>query len=308
MLQRLSRFALAVAAAVLLTVVCQGQSVMTHHVRDVARSGEARPKGSLPSNEVLQLDIVLPLRDEAGLERFLQELYDPASPSYQQYLTPQEFTAKFGPTQEDYDSVVRFAQAYGFKVVGGSRDGMDVQVQGRVSVIETAFHLSMRTYQHPTESRIFFGPDSEPTLDLQFNLWHISGLDNYSIPHPDLVNRDDFARAHGLDPEKRLTRRRTLPLSRCNKYKITSGNVSNTIKADGTDQPVEFGGTVSIAPEGSNAWKMVIKTNGKVVSSMTHTLSLDGSTQSIKGTDTKPDGCGSLGQSLQARCGLPSHF
>ena len=75
-----------------------------------------------------------------------------------------------------------------------------------------------------------------------------------------------------------------------NKYKWTSGNVSDTITADGTDQPVHFGKTVSIAPEGANTWKMVIKNNGTVLSSMTHTLSKDGKTQTIKGTETKPDG------------------
>ncbi len=49
----------------------------------------------------------------------------------------------------------------------------------------------MRTYQHPTEKRIFYGPDREPTANLPFQLWHISGLDNYSIPHPMLVRKSD---------------------------------------------------------------------------------------------------------------------
>jgi hypothetical protein len=75
-----------------------------------------------------------------------------------------------------------------------------------------------------------------------------------------------------------------------NKYKISSGATSDTILADGTDQPLSEGGTGSIALDGSNAWKMVIKRNGKVVSSMVHTLSPDGAAQTIKGTDTKPDG------------------
>jgi hypothetical protein len=42
----------------------------------------------------------------------------------------------------------------------------------------------MGVYQHPTENRTFYSPDREPTVDLPFPLWHISGLDNYSIPHP----------------------------------------------------------------------------------------------------------------------------
>jgi hypothetical protein len=75
-----------------------------------------------------------------------------------------------------------------------------------------------------------------------------------------------------------------------NKYKWTSGDVSDTITADGTDQPVHFGRTISITPEGPNDWKMVIKKDGKVLSSMTHTLSDGGKSQTIKGTETKPDG------------------
>ena len=95
-----------------------------------------------------------------------------------------EFTARFGPTQEDYDAVVQYALSNGFKVVGGSRDGMDVQLEGSVTSIEAAFNVSMGVYQHPTENRTFYAPDREPTVYLPFSLWHISGLDNYSIPHP----------------------------------------------------------------------------------------------------------------------------
>jgi len=75
-----------------------------------------------------------------------------------------------------------------------------------------------------------------------------------------------------------------------NKYKWTVGNVSETITYDGTDQPDQFGRTISMAADGTNNWKMVIKKDGRVISSMTHTISNDGKTQTIKGTDTKPDG------------------
>jgi kumamolisin len=76
---------------------------------------------------------------------------------------------------------------------------MDVQIKGPVSAIEAAFHVTMRTYQHPTESRTFYAPDREPVADLSIPLWHISGLDNYSIPHPMLEKKTDYAAAHGID-------------------------------------------------------------------------------------------------------------
>jgi kumamolisin len=113
-----------------------------------------------------------------------------------------EFTAKFGPTQANYDAVVGWAKANGFEVVGGTRDGMDVQIRGTVAAIEFAFHVEMRTFQHPTEDRIFFGPDREPVTSLPFSLWHVSGLDNFSIPHTMLVKKSDYAKAHGIAAEK----------------------------------------------------------------------------------------------------------
>src|SRR5271163_3121079 len=201
-MQRLGLFFLAIVAAVsAVTTNSQAQSVMTHHVREVTRNGEALALGQLPAGQILTLDIVLPLRDPAGLKIFLSEIYNPASPSYRHFLTVPEFTARFGPTQEDYDAVVLFAKMNGFTVVGGTRDGMDVQVKGPVSAVESAFHVSMGTYQHPTEGRTFYAPDREPTTYLSFNLWHISGLDNYSIPHPMLVKKSYYAKAHGIDAE-----------------------------------------------------------------------------------------------------------
>lgn len=75
-----------------------------------------------------------------------------------------------------------------------------------------------------------------------------------------------------------------------NKFKWTSGINSDTVTADGTAQPVHYGRTMSLTMEGPNSMKMVIKKDGKVLSSMTHALSDDGKTQTIKGTDMKPDG------------------
>jgi subtilase family serine protease len=189
-------------AAIVLFVVesgAQAQSLMTRHVREANIKGQAKFVGRLPAAQSMRIDVVLPLRNQAELESFLQELYDPSSPSYRHFLTVPEFTAKFGPTQEDYDAVIRYAKTRGLAVVGGSRDGLDVQIEGSVENIETAFHVSIGLYQHPTESRTYYAPDREPMVDLPFRLWHVSGLDNFSIPHPMFVKKSDYAQAHGLD-------------------------------------------------------------------------------------------------------------
>ena len=201
--------ALSCAAAFLLFTIfasplCRAasQTFLTRHTREVTLNGQAPLIGHLPSHQVLQLDIVLPLSDRAGLDAFLGELYNPYSPTYRQFLTVAQFTERFGPTQQDYVAVIAYAQGHGLTVVGGTRDGMDVQVKGTVSAIESAFHVLLQNYRDPIKDRVFYAPDREPSVDLPFPLWHLSGLDNYSIPHPMYVKKSDYAKAHGIDPNE----------------------------------------------------------------------------------------------------------
>jgi subtilase family serine protease len=180
-----------VAAIVGTTIVCQAEPrpLLTHHVRPVTLTGEAQFVGRLPPTQSMKIDVVLALRDEAGLESFLQEVYDPASGLYRQFVTVEQFSERFGPTQEDFETLSRFAEANGFSVRGGSRDAMDLQLTGSVAATEAAFHIQMGVYHDPIGNRDFYAPDREPTVDLPFQLWHISGLDNYSLPRPALLRR-----------------------------------------------------------------------------------------------------------------------
>ncbi len=203
MVRRFGQILFPVLAITLLAMTSvQAQTVLTHHVREASRTGDTQALGRLPKDQVMQLDVVLPLRDEAGLKSFVRDVYDPASFSYHRFLTPTEFTERFGPTQADYDEVKQYLKSNGFEIVGGSRDGMEVQVKGPVSSVEKAFRVTMFNYQHPTESRTFYGPDREPTTSLPIPLWHVSGLDNFSKPHPLYVKKSDYAKAHGIPEAK----------------------------------------------------------------------------------------------------------
>jgi len=188
---------LTIAAAALFVIfavsaplaLAQPQSLLTHHVWEVTLNGQAPFVGKLPATQSMHIDIVLAVRDQAGLDSFLRELYDPSSPAYRRFLTVEQFTERFGPSQQDFDALIRFATASGFTVTGGSRDAMDVQLKGSVATIETAFHVNLGLYHDPIENRDFYAPDREPTVDLPFQLWHITGLDNYSIPRSALSRR-----------------------------------------------------------------------------------------------------------------------
>ncbi len=178
-------------AGMLLNAVGSAQTpLLTRHVRKATLAGLAPQVGRLPATRSMRLVLSLPLRNQPELDSLLQELYDPSSPSYRHFLTVEQFTEKFGPTQQDYDAVLEFAKSNGLTVTGTSRNRVNVNVQGSVSNIENALHLTLGVYQHPTEDRTFYAPDREPTPNLPVQLWHITGLDNYSIPRPMFRKRD----------------------------------------------------------------------------------------------------------------------
>ena len=176
---------LAVVAVLLTaTAVSRAETVLTRHVRQATRDGSARPVGRMPASQTLHLVLALPLRNQDALGQFLQDVYNPNSPSYRHFLTVEQFTAQFGPTEDDYNTLVDFARTHGLTVTSLSRNRLNVEVTGTVAAVEGALHVQMGLYQHPTENRTFYAPDKEPTLDLPFQLWHVSGLDSFSIPRP----------------------------------------------------------------------------------------------------------------------------
>lgn len=142
------------------------------------------PLGRVESTRRLDLSIGLPLRNQEALGTLLQGLYNPVSTNFHRFLTPQEFTARFGPSPADYQALIDFVRSNGLEVVEAFDDHTLLRVSAPVAAIEKAFHVTMREYQHPAEPRTFFAPDAEPSLDLAAPVLAINGLDNFLIPEP----------------------------------------------------------------------------------------------------------------------------
>ena len=211
-LQRLSRragffliwsAALAFAFGISSAAQAQQLQVLQNHVRAAVSGHQAVLVGAMPPDQKMQASIVLPLRNSAALTSLLGRLYDPTSPDYRHFLTVAQFTDQFGPTNDDFQAVVAFAQANGLTVAQLPANRLVVPVSGTVAQISAAFNVKMNLYQHPTEKRTFFSPDREPSLNLSVKVAHISGLDNYSVPRPmsaQLPNGKQAAAVTGSGP------------------------------------------------------------------------------------------------------------
>ena len=145
-----------------------------------------QPVDRLAGTNRLHIAISLPLRNQALLLKLFREIYDPASTNFHRFLTPEQFTEKFGPSEQDYSAVMEFAKANGLAVTGPHPGRSIMGIDGSVAGIEKMLHVKMVEYQHPSEARRFFAPDGEPSLDLDVPVSAISGLNNYSVPLSDL--------------------------------------------------------------------------------------------------------------------------
>ncbi len=157
---------------------------LTGHVPKEVKELNLKPAGSLLSSDRLTLFIGLPLHHPEELTNLLNQVYDPASTNFHRYLTPEQFTAQFGPSQQDYDKVINFAKSNGLEIKNTSPDRVLLGVAAAVSNIQSAFHVNLHAYQHPTEPRQFIAPDVEPTVDADVPIVHITGLNTFFKPHP----------------------------------------------------------------------------------------------------------------------------
>jgi Pro-kumamolisin, activation domain/Viral BACON domain len=162
----------------------QPQHLRQRHVPLITK--HLSPLRRLDSGAHLDLAIGLPLRNGGQLTNLLADIYRPSSPNFRHFLTVDEFTASFAPSQEDYQAAIDFAKAHGLTVKHTHTNRTLLDVNGSVADIEKAFNLHLHVYQHPVESRTFFAPDAEPAPELATPLLAISGLDSYVRPRPQI--------------------------------------------------------------------------------------------------------------------------
>jgi hypothetical protein len=167
-----------------------GRQLLHGHVPSAIARLHLEPTSNVSATNRLNLAIGLPLRNQAALDRLLSEIYDPASTNYHRYLTPERFTEQFGPAEQDYQSLIDFAKTNGLTVAATYPNRVLLDVSGSAAEVEKVFQVTLRVYQHPTENRKFYAPDTEPSIDFNVPILHVSGLDNYELPRPASVKKN----------------------------------------------------------------------------------------------------------------------
>ncbi|HKD77648.1 MAG TPA: protease pro-enzyme activation domain-containing protein, partial [Ktedonobacterales bacterium] len=139
---------------------------------------------ALDSSKVLTLSIGLPMRNQAKLRALLANQYDPNSPLYHDFLTPDQFRQDYGPTDQTVSEVESYLTASGLSNPRVSPSHQFIDVQGKVSDVESAFHVQLHKYTYHGKS--YYGPAGDPAVSssLAGLVQNVSGLDNFGVYQP----------------------------------------------------------------------------------------------------------------------------
>jgi uncharacterized repeat protein (TIGR01451 family) len=163
-----------------------GNVALKNHVPKIVQQGKAQLRGHVAGDTTLTLSLGLPLRNQAALSNFLDQVNDLKSPNFHHYLTPQQFTEQFGPTEEDYQAVVEFAHKNGFRVTQRHANRMLLTVTGSAANAEKAFGVTLNQYNDSAKNYQFFAPDREPSVPSGLKIQDIQGLGDFSRARPKL--------------------------------------------------------------------------------------------------------------------------
>jgi subtilase family serine protease len=130
----------------------------------------------------LTMRIGLALRNRPALDQLIAQQQDPASPRYHQWLTPAEFDAQFGPSQEDFAAVAQWVTGQGFTITDSSLSRRFIQFTGTVAQAEQSFGTTEMVFGHGD----YYSNQTEPRIPARFDgvIGAIMGLDNFATAIP----------------------------------------------------------------------------------------------------------------------------
>jgi subtilase family serine protease len=114
-------------------------------VGDRMVDGHATDLGAMSSTQ-MSVEVALAPRDEAGLNRELAAVYDPASKQYQHWLAKNQFAERYAPSSGTRDSVVSYLRSNGLTVTNSASPFL-VRAVGSSAAISTAFRTSLHNFR-----------------------------------------------------------------------------------------------------------------------------------------------------------------
>jgi subtilase family serine protease len=161
--------------------------------RRVVLTGNTRPE-AIAQNDLGEVDDSFSLdhmqlqlrradRTQQALDAYTETLAEKTSPDYHQWLTAEEFGARFGPAREDIDAVTGWLALHGFQVNTVYPNRMTIDFSGSAAQVREAFHTEIHNYDVRGVRHIANGQDPQIPAALAPVVAGIVSLHDFR-PHP----------------------------------------------------------------------------------------------------------------------------
>lgn len=150
----------------------------------------------MPAEAKLNFTVWLSLRNQSALLQLAQDVYDPSSPQYHQFLTQTDYEQQFAPTATAEHTVQQYFDAYGMqtRIVNHS-----VRVSGTVKQIKQALHVQMNDYR--LQQQLGHANATEPQVPAEIGqlISGISGLNTLPQYHANNIAKEAAQPAEKLE-------------------------------------------------------------------------------------------------------------
>lgn len=155
----------------------------------MAAGNSPSDKGPSNTNEKVNVTLVLGLRNQDALEKFIYSTVTQGNPSYHRFLTTDQFADRFGASASDIAKVQAFIKQQGLSQVELLPNHLAIKVSGTIGQFNKAFQTSIHDYQN-ADGTTFHRPSTQPTLPsaLSGTLIVASGLSTEARYHSHRVS------------------------------------------------------------------------------------------------------------------------
>jgi subtilase family serine protease len=164
--------------------IADAEPVMLSAPHPLARAefDQGRVEGSMKINHASIVFKLSPAQ-QADLDKLLAEQQDPNSANYRKWLTPEQYAARFGMSDDDLAKVSAWLTSQGLTVEGHSRARTSVFFSGNAAQVESALRTQFNRYL--VDGEIHFANATEISLPaaLSGTVLSVRGLDDFR-PRP----------------------------------------------------------------------------------------------------------------------------
>lgn len=118
------------------------------------------------SPDLPMTDLILVLsrdpQQQAAFDRFVAGQYEPDSPNFHHWLSPDEVGADFGPSSTDIAIISNWLTGHGFSIAEVTKNRMSIRFSGTAAQVENTFHTEIHNLEVKGVSHI--GNMSDPRI------------------------------------------------------------------------------------------------------------------------------------------------